>query len=92
MSKNPDHTDTLSALRRIEGQVRGVHRMVEEKQYCIDILNQIAAVKGALGTVEKRILERHFKHCVKNAMVSESEEQTARKISEIMNLINKRFS
>ncbi|MHC5182577.1 MAG: metal-sensitive transcriptional regulator [Planctomycetota bacterium] len=60
MTTNPDHSDTLSALRRIEGQVRGVQRMVDEKQYCIDILNQIAAVKGALGSVEKRILERHF--------------------------------
>ena len=91
MVPNPDHSDTLSALRRIEGQVRGVQRMVDEKQYCIDILNQIAAVKGALGTVEKRILERHFQNCVKNAMASQSETDTAEKIGEIMDLINKRF-
>jgi DNA-binding FrmR family transcriptional regulator len=77
MVTNPDHSDTLSALRRIEGQVR---------------LNQIAAVKGALGTVEKRILERHFQHCVKNAMNSQSETDTSEKISEIMDLINKRIS
>ncbi|MHC4287572.1 MAG: metal-sensitive transcriptional regulator [Planctomycetota bacterium] len=92
MVTNPDHSDTLSALRRIEGQVRGVQRMVDEKKYCIDILNQIAAVKGALGTVEKRILERHFQHCVKNAMNSQSETDTSEKISEIMDLINKRIS
>ncbi|MHC4290038.1 MAG: metal-sensitive transcriptional regulator [Planctomycetota bacterium] len=66
--------------------------MVDEKQYCIDILNQIAAVKGALGSVEKRILERHFQHCVKNAMASQSETNTAEKINEIMDLINKRIS
>jgi DNA-binding FrmR family transcriptional regulator len=92
MVSNPDHSDTLSALRRIEGQVRGVQRMVDEKQYCIDILNQIAAVKGALGAVEKRILERHFQHCVKNAMSSQSESDTSEKIREIMDLINKRIS
>jgi DNA-binding FrmR family transcriptional regulator len=91
MTQNPDHSSTLSALRRIEGQVRGVQRMVEEKQYCIDILNQIAAVKGALSTVEKRILERHFQHCVKNAMTGDSEAETSQKISEIMDLINKRI-
>jgi DNA-binding FrmR family transcriptional regulator len=92
MAKNPDHSDTLSALRRIEGQVRGVQRMVEDKKYCIDILNQVAAVKGALAAVEKRILERHFQHCVKNAMASHSETDTAEKITEIMDLINKRIS
>ena len=92
MATNPDHSENLSALRRIEGQVRGVQRMVEDKKYCIDILNQIAAVKGALGSVEKHILERHFQHCVKNAMTSPSEADTAEKISEIMDLINKRIS
>ena len=92
MATNPDHSDTLSALRRIEGQVRGVQRMVDEKKYCVDILNQIAAVKGALGTVEKNILERHFQHCVKTAMNSQSEADTSEKISEIMDLINKRIS
>ncbi|MHC4905885.1 MAG: metal-sensitive transcriptional regulator [Planctomycetota bacterium] len=92
MATNPDHSEVLSALRRIEGQVRGVQRMVDEKQYCIDILNQIAAVKGALGSVEKRILERHFQHCVKNAMSGDSEADTAEKIAEIMDLINKRIS
>ena len=90
MAANPDHSETLSALRRIEGQVRGVQRMVEEQKYCIDILNQIAAVKGALGTVEKRILERHFRHCVKDAMAGDSEADTAEKISEIMDLFEKR--
>ncbi|MHC4855505.1 MAG: metal-sensitive transcriptional regulator [Planctomycetota bacterium] len=92
MATNPDHSEVLSALRRIEGQVRGVQRMVDEKQYCIDILNQIAAVKGALGSVEKRILERHFQRCVKNAMSGDSEADTAEKIAEIMDLINKRIS
>lgn len=87
MSPNPDHSANLNALRRIEGQVRGVQRMIEEKKYCIDILTQIAAVKGALSTVEKRILERHFRHCVKDAITSQSETDTNEKIQEIMNLL-----
>ena len=91
MSTNPDHSGVLSALRRIEGQVRGVQRMVEDKKYCIDILNQIAAVKGALGAVEKHILERHFRHCVKNAMNSQSEADTNEKIAELMDMLNKRI-
>ena len=91
MAKYPDHSGNISALRRIEGQVRGVQRMVEDKKYCIDILNQIAAVKGALGAVEKRILERHFHHCVKNAMTSQSEADTNEKIAELMDLIHKRI-
>ena len=57
MKQNPDHKDNLVALRRIEGQVRGVQKMVEERKYCIDILNQIYAIKGALGRVEEKILE-----------------------------------
>ena len=91
MAENPDHSENLVALRRIEGQVCGVQRMVENKKYCIDILNQIAAVKGALGAVEKRILERHFHHCVKNAMNSQFEADTNEKIAELMDLIHKRI-
>jgi DNA-binding FrmR family transcriptional regulator len=54
MGTNPSHFDNLVALRRIEGQVRGVQRMIEERKYCIDILNQIYAVKGALGRIEEK--------------------------------------
>ena len=91
MAKNPDHSENLVALRRIEGQVRGVQRMVDEKKYCIDILTQIAAVKGALSRVEKRILERHFRHCVKDAIESQSAPDTHEKIQEIMDLFDKRI-
>lgn len=91
MSPNPDHSENLVALRRIEGQVRGIHRMIEEKQYCIDILNQFSAVRGALSTIEKKILERHFRHCVKDAITSRSESDTNEKIQEIINLFDKRI-
>ncbi len=91
MAKHPDHSKNLVALRRIEGQVRGVQRMVEEKQYCVDILTQIRAIKGALGNVEKKILERHFRHCVKDAITSQSESDTDEKIQEIIRLFDKRI-
>lgn len=91
MAKNPDHSDNLVALRRIEGQVHGVQRMVEEKKYCVDILNQVAAIKGALSSVEKAILERHFRHCVKDAITSQSEPETDEKIQEIISLFDKRI-
>ena len=70
MGTNPSHVDNLVALRRIEGQVRGVQRMVEERKYCIDILNQIYAVKGALGRVEEKIREFRERTAVSGAAVA----------------------
>jgi len=84
MGDNPDHEDNLLALRRIEGQVRGIQRMIEDRQYCIDILNQIYAVKGALAKVEEKILERHFRHCVTQAVKGSSERQKQEKLDEIL--------
>ncbi len=88
MEKNPSHKDNLVALRRIEGQVRGVQKMVEDRKYCIDILNQIYAVKGALGRVEEKILEKHFQNCVNEAIRGTSEQEKQRKMDEILKLIH----
>ncbi len=88
MKKNPNHEDNLVALRRIEGQVRGVHRMIESRKYCIDILNQIYAVKGALARVEERILSKHFQHCVTEAVHGASEKEKQQKLDEMLKLIN----
>ncbi len=87
MKKNPNHDGNLIALRRIEGQVRGVQRMVEDRKYCIDILNQIYAVKGALAKVEERILKRHLEHCVSEAVQGTSEKEKQKKLDEILKLI-----
>jgi len=62
-----DKQALLSRLRRIEGQVRGVHRMVEEDTYCIDVLTQIAAATRALQAVAVALLEGHIAHCVADA-------------------------
>ena len=59
--------DYLKRLRRIEGQVRGLHRMVEEEQYCIDILTQVSAMTKALQSVALGLLEEHMSHCVVRA-------------------------
>lgn len=84
---NPDHTDNIAALRRIEGQVRGIQNMIEERKYCIHILTQIQAVKGALGRIEEKILEKHFRHCVTDAVQGASEKEKKLKLDEILKLI-----
>ena len=88
MKKKPSHEGNLVALRRIEGQVRGVQRMIEERKYCIDILNQIHAIKGALGRVEEKILEKHFRNCVTEAVKGASEKEKKQKLDEILKLIH----
>jgi len=85
---NPSHEDNLVALRRIEGQVRGVQRMIETNQYCIDILNQIYAIKGALRKVEEKILQKHFQHCVTEVVKGNSEKEKQQKLDEILRLIH----
>jgi DNA-binding FrmR family transcriptional regulator len=88
MKKNPSHEDNLVGLRRIEGQVRGVQKMIENHEYCIDILNQIYAIKGALSRVEEKILEKHFQHCVTDAIKRASEKKKQQKLDEILKLIH----
>ena len=66
--KPPCHTHLLPNMRRIEGQVRGIAKMIEDEKYCIDILNQIKAVRNSLATVEGRILTTHLKECVKDSL------------------------
>lgn len=88
MKKNPNHKDNLVALRRIEGQVRGAQRMIEDRKYCIDILTQIHAIKGALSRVEEKILEKHFQYCVTEAVKGASEKEKQQKLDEILKLIH----
>ena len=63
-----DKDKYLARLKRIEGQARGVHRMIDEEQYCIDILTQISALTGALQGVAIGLLEDHLRHCVADAV------------------------
>ncbi len=90
MKKHPSHEDNLVALRRIEGQVRGVQKMVENRKYCIDILNQIYAIKGALARVEEKIIEKHFQNCVTQAIKGSSKKEKQQKMGEILKLIHQK--
>jgi DNA-binding FrmR family transcriptional regulator len=74
----------IRRLHRIEGQVRGIERMVEDDRYCIDILTQIAAVSTALESLGLRLLDAHVSHCVKDALASGDAEVAAEKSEELL--------
>ena len=76
-------------LNRIEGQVRGLSRMLEEDRYCIDIVTQIAAVRAALRRLEEEILRDHVGHCVENAIASGNRADQRRKIEELMAVVSR---
>ncbi len=76
-------------LNRIEGQVRGIARMVEEDRYCIDVVTQIAAVRTALRRVEEEILRDHVAHCVEHAIVSGNKADQRKKIEELMDVVSR---
>lgn len=77
----------LKRLNRIEGQVRGLARMVEEDRYCIDIVTQVAAVRAALRRVEEDVLRDHISHCVAHAMASGDKVEQEQKIAELMDVL-----
>ncbi|MCA9406507.1 MAG: metal-sensitive transcriptional regulator [Candidatus Omnitrophica bacterium] len=87
MKENPSHKSTLDALKRIEGQVRGIQKMVEGKRYCIDILTQLSAVGSAVARVQDKILERHLDTCVTKAFMGESKTDKKKKIDEVIKLL-----
>jgi CsoR family transcriptional regulator, copper-sensing transcriptional repressor len=80
----------LARLGRIEGQVRGVARMIEEERYCIDVLTQIRAVRAALDKVEQETLGDHLKHCVAHAFHAGSEGDRQTKIDELLEVLDSR--
>lgn len=80
----------LARLSRIEGQVRGVARMVEEDRYCIDIITQVRAVRAALDKVEQEILHDHLQHCVAHAFHAGSERDRQIKIDELLEVLDSR--
>ncbi len=80
---------SLSRLGRVEGQVRGIARMVEEDRYCIDIITQLQAAKAALNRVEDEILRDHVAHCVAHAIENGNEEERRQKIDELMEAVSR---
>jgi DNA-binding FrmR family transcriptional regulator len=84
-----NRTKLLNRLNRIEGQVRGVARMVEADRYCIDILTQLQAVRSALARVEGELLKGHLDHCIESAIVSGDQGEQRRKAAELIELLER---
>jgi DNA-binding FrmR family transcriptional regulator len=79
----------LNRLRRIEGQVRGVARMVDEDRYCIDVLTQLQAVRAGVARVESEMLKDHLGHCIEAAIVAGNPEEQRRKAGELIQLLER---
>ncbi len=83
------HEENKPRLARIEGQVRAVGRMIDDGEYCVDIITQIQAARSALQSVSKIILEKHLKHCVADALRDNDEAAMDEKLEEIMTVIKR---
>ena len=92
-SCHPDHSTEIKRLKRIQGQLEGIERMILERRYCIDILNQTKAVTSALHSLESALLEKHLRHCVRESfsLKNSNEEEMELKIREIMEIFKKRL-
>lgn len=82
-------TAVQKRFNRIEGQVRGLAKMVEQDRYCIDIVTQISAVRAALRRAEEEILKDHVAHCVEHAIASENKTDQRAKMAELMDVIGR---
>ena len=87
MKNHPSHQSQLSALKRVEGQIRGVIKMIDEGKYCIDVLNQIKAAKAALVRIESNVLKKHVESCVVESF--KYKKVLNNKVEELLKLINK---
>jgi DNA-binding FrmR family transcriptional regulator len=87
--KRDNKPKLLNRLSRIEGQVRGITRMVEEDRYCIDVLTQIQAVRAALARVESEMLKNHLSHCIESAIVSGNAAEQRKKAGELIELLDR---
>ena len=85
MPKHPSHHTLLPRLRRIEGQVRGISRMVESRRYCIEIIQQLTAARRAMDQVTLQVMKGHINGCVSHAI---KRQDGAKKVDELMRSIN----
>ncbi len=84
MMKPETKSSCLKRLGRIEGQVRGIARMVADDRYCIDVITQLSAIRAALRRVEDEVLRDHVAHCVEHAIASGDAEEQRQKVAELM--------
>lgn len=83
------HQEQLVFLKKIEGQIRGVQRMIQQERYCVDILTQLHSIIGAILSVEDKILKKHLEGCVAGALRGKSVLDQNKKIEEVISLIKK---
>lgn len=89
MEPKATHEAQLVYLKKIEGQIRGIQKMIAERRYCVDILTQLHSVMGAIAHVEENVLRKHLEGCVGGALRSRSGAEKAKKIDEVIDLISK---
>ena len=89
MKHGYDKEALVKRLHRIEGQVRGIERMVEDDRYCIDVLTQIAAVNTALESLAFKVLDDHVNHCVTDALASGDPKEATAKSKELMEAVQR---
>ncbi len=87
--KRENKSKLLNRLNRVEGQVRGISRMIEEDRYCIDVLTQLQAVRSALARVETEMLRDHLGHCIEAAIVGGNPEEQRQKAGELIQLLER---
>jgi len=85
------HEEVLHRIRRIAGQVQGLQRMIEGREYCIDIITQIQATRSALRAVELKILQKHMNHCVRDAFASGAPREASAKMEELLRVMRKQY-
>jgi len=84
------HHEEIPRLKRIEGQIRGIQKMIEDERYCVDILTQLSSIQGAIKSVEVNILERHLNGCVQHSFTKGNKVDKTEKIAEVIDVL-KRF-
>ncbi len=89
MNQLTTHDEQLQYLSKIEGQIRGIERMIREKRYCPDIITQIHSIIGALYRVENEVFKKHVQGCVVHAFKGKSETEKQKKIDEVMELVSR---
>ncbi len=89
VTAHPDHTSDILRLKRVRGQLDGIEKMIVDRRYCPDIMNQLRAAASAIKAVESQVMSRHLRHCVTEAIQSRDSNQTDAKITEILALFTR---
>lgn len=89
MNKNPDHSQEVQRINRIKGQLDGIKKMIEEGRYCPEILQQSKAIRSAIRSLERKILEKHLSGCVQKAFASGNKKEQEEKKQELLDIFKK---